>query len=254
MAMKQSDAVDQALALEAIAKRKRGEIPTDREQRALNRIEKRQEEQRRWEFYRTIPQKHWVEMSGRERKVLYEQATLYGLPFGDKVINLPNLVRRLHDFLAKVGRHGGKLLQSLTDEDYDAEGPQTESLDRLRTAKAEKEEFNLQVLKKKYLPVDEIQDLFAVIASALRQTLDNLQRQFGAEAMNIVNEGIEDVERLFGREIQNLKERQSYVGSELGTDPCPADGDSAAPSERAPDVANDAGVRGAGDNLADWTI
>ena len=72
----------------------------------------------------------------------------------------------------------------------------TESLDRLRTTKAEKEEFGLQVLKQKYLPVDEIHDLFAVIASGLRQTLDSLQRQFGTQAMNIVKEGIEDVVEL----------------------------------------------------------
>jgi hypothetical protein len=254
MAIKQSDAVDQALALEAIAKRKRGEIPSDREQRALNRIEKRQEEQRRWEYYRSIPLKHWVEMSGRERKILYEQAKLYNLGFGEKVINLPTLVRQMHDFLAKLSRHGGKWIKSVIDGDYDAEGPQTESLDRLRTAKAEREEFNLQVLKKKYLLVDEIQGLFALIASGLRQTLDSLQRQFGVEAMNIVREGIEEMDQMFGREIQNLKERQSYVGSELGTDTGPADGDSTAPAERAPDVEDDAGVRGAGDHPADGAV
>ena len=191
-------------------------------------------------------------MSGRQPKVLAEQANLYGLPFGGRVIDLPILVGRLHDFLAKLGRHGGKWIKTLLEGDYDAEGPQTESLDRLRTAKAEKEEFGLQVLKKKYLPVDEIQDLFAVIASGLRQTLDSLQRQFGTEAMNIVREGIEEVERLFGREIQNLRDRN--VGSELGIDTDAADGDSAAPAERAPGAEDDAGVRGAGDHLADGAV
>jgi len=254
MKVKQSDAVDQDLALGAIAKRKRGEIPTVREQEALNRVEKRQEEQRRWDYYRSIPQKHWREMSGRQTKVLAEQAELYGLPFGGRVVDLPIVVGRLHDFLAKLGRHGGKWIKTVLEGDYDAEGPQTESLDRLRTAKAEKEEFNLRVLKKKYLPVDEIQDLFAVVASGLRQTLDSLQRQFGTEAMNIVREGIEDVERLFEREIQNLREQHSHVGSELRSDPVAADGDSPAPTERAPGTEDDAGVRGAGDHPADGPV
>jgi len=254
MAVRHSDAVDQTLALEAIAKRRRGEIPSDREQRALNRVEKRQEEQRRWEYYRAIPLKHWVEMSGRERKVLYEQAKLYNLAFADKEINLPVVVRQFHDFLSKLSRHGGKLIRSVVDGDYDLDGPQTESLDRLRTAKAEKEEFNLRVLRKKYLSVDEIQELFAVIASGLRQTLDSLQRQFGPEAMQIVKEGIEDMERQFGREIQNLREQPSHVGSELGTDPDAADGNSVAPTEGAPGVTDDAGVRGAGDHPADGTV
>jgi hypothetical protein len=252
MIAKHSDAVDQDLALEAIAKRKRGVVPSTREQQALSRVEKRQEEQRRWDYYRTIPQRHWREMSGRQTKVLAEQADLYGLPLGGRVIDLPVLVRRLHDFLAKLGRHGGKWIKTLLDDDYDAEGPLTESLDRLRTAKAEREEFNLQVLKRKYLPVDEIQDLFAVIASGLRQTLDSLQRQFGTEAMNIVREGIEEMERLFGREIQNLRDRN--VGSEFGLDTYPEDGDSAAPAERAPGAEDDAGVRGAGDHPADGPV
>jgi len=252
--IKPSDAVDQDLALSAINKRTRGEIPTDREVRALNRLEKRQEEQRRWEYYRSIPLKHWAEMSGRPRKVLYEQAKFYGLAFGDKEINLPLVVRQLHDFLAKLSRHGGKWIRGVIDGDYDMEGPQTESLDRLRTAKAEKEEFSLQVLKKKYLPVDEIQDLFAVIASGLRQTLDSLQRQFGPAAMDLVKEGIDDVERQFYRDIENLKKRQNDVGSELGTDPGAADGDSAAPAERAAEAADDAAVCGGGDHLADGTV
>ncbi len=254
MTVRNSDAVDQALALEAIAKRRRGEIPSQREQRALGRVEKRQEEQRRWEYYRAIPLKHWVEMSGRERKILYEQANLYGLAFADKEINLPVVVRQLHDLLAKLSRHGGKLVRSVVDGDYDLEGPQTESLDRLRTAKAEREEFNLLVLKKKYLAVDEIQDLFAVIASGLRQTLDGLQRQFGPEAMNLVKEGIEDLERQFYREIQNLKERQDHAGSQLGTDPGAADGDPAPAAERPPDAKDDAGVRPTGDHPADGAV
>jgi hypothetical protein len=252
MIAKHSDAVDQDLALEAIAKRKRWDIPSTREQQALNRVEKRQEEQRRWEYYRAIPQKHWREMSGRQTKVLAEQADLYGLPFGGRTIDLPVLVRRLHDFLAKLGRHGVKFIKDLMDGDFDTEGPQTESLDRLRTAKAEKEEFGLKVLKRKYLPVDEIQDLFAVIASGLRQTLDSLQRQFGTEAMNIVREGIEEVERLFEREIRNLRDRN--VDSELGIDRDAADGDSAAPAERPTGAEDDAGVRRAGDHLADGAV
>ena len=39
-------------------------------------------------------------MSGRQTKVLNEQADRYGLPLGGPVIDLPKLARALHDFLA----------------------------------------------------------------------------------------------------------------------------------------------------------
>ncbi len=68
---------------------------TVQEQQAVARHEKQREEQLRWKFYRSIPQKHWREMSGRQTKVLHEQAALYGLPFGAAKIDLPEVVRRL---------------------------------------------------------------------------------------------------------------------------------------------------------------
>ncbi len=41
-------------------------------------------------------------MSGRQAKVLQEQAARYGIPFGGSTIDLPEVVRALHDFLANA--------------------------------------------------------------------------------------------------------------------------------------------------------
>ena len=56
-------------------------------------MKKLKEEQLRWRYYRTIPQKHWKVMSGRQTKVLAEQAQRYGLPFGSASIDLPAVVK-----------------------------------------------------------------------------------------------------------------------------------------------------------------
>jgi len=81
-----------------------GQQPTAEERAALRRHERHQEEQRRWQYYESIPQKHWRQMSGRQTKVLAEQADRYGLPFGGRTVNLPKLVRALHEFLAANAR------------------------------------------------------------------------------------------------------------------------------------------------------
>jgi hypothetical protein len=46
---------------------------------ALKRHKRDKEERLRWQFYRTIPQKHWRTMSGRQARVINEQAERYGL-------------------------------------------------------------------------------------------------------------------------------------------------------------------------------
>ena len=89
-----SDKLDKSLVAQALRKVAQGEEPTPKERAALRKYEKKQEETRRWQYYASIPQKHWREMSGRQSKVLNEQAARYGIPFGGPTISLPDVVRR----------------------------------------------------------------------------------------------------------------------------------------------------------------
>src|SRR5215510_9029642 len=66
------------------------------ERSALKRHEKEKEERLRWQYYGSIPQKHWRQMSGRQTKVLNEQADRYGLPFGGPTVSLPAFVKAFH--------------------------------------------------------------------------------------------------------------------------------------------------------------
>ena len=66
--------LDRRQAAEAYKKVLAGQELTVREQTALKRFEKEKEERLRWQYYASIPQKHWREMSGRQTKVINEQA------------------------------------------------------------------------------------------------------------------------------------------------------------------------------------
>jgi hypothetical protein len=108
------------------------------ERAALKRHEREKEERLRWQFYKTIPQKHWRQMSGRQTKVLREQEERYGLPLGGPTVNLPALARALHDFLAenalKLAQDDDPLLQgsgSPALEQYRVERAALARLDRL---------------------------------------------------------------------------------------------------------------------------
>ncbi len=95
-----SECVDHDLAERAIEKQGKGDAPTAQELGALRRIEKRRDEALRAEHYRTIPQRVWISMSGRQRRTIVDQAEKYNLPIGGATIDLAQLAKAMHDFLA----------------------------------------------------------------------------------------------------------------------------------------------------------
>lgn len=182
-----SDAVDRELAAAALEKRRRNETPTARELAALRKIEKQREEDLRWNHYRTIPQKHWRQMSGRQAKVLIEQAQRYGLPIGDAIIDLPKVVRALHDFFADHKYQLARL-----DDDPALYGPDSPSLERLRIANAKLKELELAERQLQLIPRTLIHERLSGFAAILRRAGDRLQSRFGREAKEMLDQALDD--------------------------------------------------------------
>jgi len=188
--------VDQDLARAALEKRRAGLRPTREELRALRRIERAREEQLRWEYYRTIPKRHWLEMSGRQTKVVNEQAHRYGLPIGGRTIDLPAVIAALHDFLAANARK----LAAGDDDDPALAGASSPNLERKRGEDWRMARLRRRILEHSYLPRSTIHDLLARLAARIRHAGEALQRQFGPAALTILNDALTDVET----EIDNL--------------------------------------------------
>lgn len=184
--------LDRKLAAEAYKKAIAGEEISVRERAALKKLEKEQEEKRRWQFYATIPQKHWRKMSGRQTKVLNEQAALYGLPFGGATINLPDVVRSLHDFLAA---HAHRLV---ADELLQGD-PASPALERYREERAAIARLDRLEREKTLVRRHDLLDGLGRIAALIRGAGETLQKQFGPEAAQILHEAIDDAEREMAR-------------------------------------------------------
>jgi hypothetical protein len=166
-----------------------GQELTKAERRELKRYEKEREERLRWTFYATIPQKHWVKMSGRQAKILIEQAARYGIPFGGAIVDLPKVVKAFHDFLAE---NAHKLSR---DEDVLMQGGNSPALERYREKRADLAELELSERRRKVIPRDDVNSGLSRIASFLRAAGDTLQRQFGPEARAILDEALDDAQR-----------------------------------------------------------
>ena len=121
-----SEQIERELVARAMRKRSEGVAPTAKELAAVRRYEKAREEEQRWEHYRTIPKKHWRQMSGRQDRTLNLQAKTYGIPFGGRTIDLPVMVAALHDFLARNARK----LAADNVGDPMLQGPSTPAMER----------------------------------------------------------------------------------------------------------------------------
>jgi len=88
------------------------------------------EEKLRWQYYRSIPQKHWREMSGPQTKILQGASWFLWLAFRGREDRSAELARAFYDFLAANAR---KL--SAPDDELMQGGP-SPALERYREERA----------------------------------------------------------------------------------------------------------------------
>ena len=161
--------LDRKTAAETYAKAMRGEKLTGAERTALKWFEKEREEELRWRYYESIPQKHWRQMSGRQTKVINEQANRYDLPFGGPVIHLPKLAKALHDFLAanaqKLASTDDPLLQGTSSPALEAYRQERAALARLDRLEREQQ----------LVPRDRVREALGRIAAIIRAAGDALR-------------------------------------------------------------------------------
>ena len=194
-----SQQVDRELAAEALKRRQAGEKPSRAQLGALRRVEKEREEELRWQHYRTIPQKHWREMSGRPTKVLQEQAQRYGIPFSGRTIDLPAVVLALHDFFAEHKTLFARAARGTGGEnagdDADTDWLEEHRRERTLIARIERE-----ATEGRYLLRADVHTVFGAAAAKLRQAGDLLERHFGPDARSVLLDALD----AFRREVELL--------------------------------------------------
>lgn len=210
-------ATDEELARAAKRKLDAGERPSRSEKRALDRLRKEQEEKLRWQFYGAVPQKHYREMSGRQAKVLHDQAQRTGIPFDLPTINLVEVVRRFHDFLADK-KH---LLWKPGDDPDDMAmlGEATPALEKWREEKWKLARLERLEKEQQLLPRVVVHKALVDFATIVRNLGEQLAKHHGDEALELLNEALDDYDRLLA-DLFNAHAATS-VADPAGDDPDP---------------------------------
>ena len=185
--------VDRDLVTSAYRKLMDKQDLTKQERAALKRHEKEKEERLRWQHYASISQKHWREMSGRQTKVINEQAARYGIPFGGASINLPAVVRAFHDFLAD------NAVKLARDDDALMQGNGSPALERYREERTALVRLDRLEREGELVAQDDAREVLGRVAAVIRGVGEALQRRFGAEAADILYEGMDEAEREIAR-------------------------------------------------------
>lgn len=196
-----SQRAERALVAAAVEKLQRGQAPTAQERTALKRWEKGQEDERRWQYYRTTPKSHYLEMSGRAARIVIDQAARYGLPYPpgrQAAVDLGQVIAWLHDFLA---RNAGKLNAPQTDDPL-LSGVNSPALERYRIARACREELELAVRKGELVAVNELLEWYdAEVAAPIRRGIEKLHVEFGPGAAALIVAGLDRADDVIERRL-----------------------------------------------------
>jgi hypothetical protein len=170
------------------------------ERAALKRHEKEKEERLRWQYYGAIPQKHWRQMSGRQTKVLQQQAERYGIPFGGASVSLPAVVRALHDFLADNAQRLAR------DDDPLMQGSGSPALERYREERAAMARLDRLEREGALVPRGDMREALGRIAAIIRGAGDALQREHGTSVAELLYEALDDAQREIDRSFGGSRE------------------------------------------------
>ena len=183
-----SEQMENDAARMALERAASGNKLTIAELRSIRVVENRRDSRDRWIHYETIPKKDYREMSGRQAKIINEQANRYGIPIAGSTISLPALLRWLHDFLAEK--------QHVLRRDVDdvAMNADTEAAERYRRAKAGQEEIKLAAMQGRYCDTEQILSGLGIYFGSLRESFHALQKRVDRSACRDIQDAINGAE------------------------------------------------------------
>jgi len=197
--------IDGELARAALQKRRAGGKPTGKELAALRRVEKRRNEELREELCSHVPKGVYSFWSGRQSRTLNEQSRSYGIPIGGRTIDVPAVIRWLHDFLAENARKLARV-----DGEDPMSGPTSPALERWREEKWRLARLERMEREQTLLPRDLVHEGLGAMATILRRAGEQLQRLHGPNAARILDEALDDWQRTIDDRLGGAPEEQDH--------------------------------------------
>lgn len=198
----------------AIRQQQAGVALSAQEQKAFEKWSQEQNERRGLLFLAELPKKFWRQWSGRQHKVLNEQAQLYGIPLGEATIDVRAVAKWLHDFLSEHKRVLPELVREGELEPKTLKGRLVAQKVRQLENRNRLLEDQLATNRQTLIPRSEIHDYMIRAAGLLRSAGERLEKRFGQDAGDILTDALASFERL----ISELEPAHEDSGKKLASE------------------------------------
>lgn len=182
------------LADSALRKLGQSQSPTAREEEALAKVRRVHEENQRWQYYHSIPKRHWKSMAGGiQEQTINRQARVYGFPIGQATINLEKFVYKFHRFLA--------------DNQYilrDGQSDKPDANARYMAARAERFEMEVAQRRGQLVDVHVMGQTLQLLCECLRRANATIKQRGFKDAHEILEKALVTFERLLGQRFPHL--------------------------------------------------
>lgn len=185
------EALNRDALLAATRKRTAGGKLSKSEASILARYENYKTEIAFWDLARNCPKVVYEALSGRQTKILHDQARRYGLPLLGPTVDLSRIAEWLHQSIAD-GRW--RIVDPESDEAMMG-GENSPALERWRAHKADLAEIELMERRREIFRADAVRQGLAILAGLMRGAGERLVHKCGEAAGRIFNDMIEDFER-----------------------------------------------------------
>lgn len=171
-------------AIEAALAEHRAEKLTGRQRSDLEWWRRQQSDESVRQVFRALPKKLYCELSGRQPKVINEQASRYGLPLSGSTLDLFEVIAAFHNFLAVNAKKFGK------DEVFSLKA--NEELANLRR-KGQLLEIELQERNSQWVSRIEVQSGLAWLVGRLQTAAESIGVAAGKESQKLFNDLLEAI-------------------------------------------------------------
>lgn len=188
--MAKTKTVDTVAALTAKLKQAKGGDLTKSEVSLVKKYDEIVAESNREDALLNLPKGIYCKLSGRQQKVVDEQAVRYGLAIDGSKIDLYQVLKKFHDILAEWG--------PTINELQGAEGSlRTEKLRReieLLERRSKSIELDIKNKQDEFIDRNTLRVRMEWLANKLRTVSERLGKRFGADAQVLLNHALSQIE------------------------------------------------------------
>lgn len=188
--MAKTKTVDTVAALTAKLKQAKGGDLTKSEISLVKKYDEIVAESNREDALLNLPKGIYCKLSGRQQKVVDEQAVRYGIAIDGSKIDLYQVLKKFHDILAEWG--------PTINELQGAEGSlRTEKLRReieLLERRSKSIELDIKNKQDEFIDRNTLRVRMEWLANKLRTVSERLGKRFGAEAQVLLNHALSQIE------------------------------------------------------------